>query len=285
MILSIPLKKLLILLGFILSPFLLSAQAPFVLITIPKSGSHMAIKALHLMTGTPPIWHTQFPSFWNIPPEKGFLYTHFCLSPQLEQNYRDLKSLKKIIMIRDLRDVAVSMVRQIQKAPWPGMSKEERDAFLQMPFDEQLLFVIGYEYDIYEVAAIAPNSNQVSLTRVAAQAIEYAQDPNNLVMRYENLIGEQGGGNEEDQLNELCAIASFIEIDLDPLQIIDIAKQLYGNDHDPFGKTSLRNYKSTFSKGKTGSWKTCFKEEHIRLFKEKLGDALILLDYEQNYNW
>ena len=109
--------------------------APCALITIPKSGSHLLIKALHLMTGGVSIWHTRFPSFHYVPPVDGFLYTHLCLSPQLERDYSELPHLKKIVNIRDLRDVCVSIIGQIEKTYWPGMTEEERLQFLCSSFD------------------------------------------------------------------------------------------------------------------------------------------------------
>jgi hypothetical protein len=272
--------------SFLLLPFLAAADlTPFALITMPKSGSHMMIKALHLITGSPAIWHTHFPSFWCIPPEHGFLYTHFCLDPQLECNYRALPELRKVISIRDLRDVAVSIVSQIKRSPWPGMDSDERAVFLGAPFDEQLLFVIDYEYDVIEVAAKAPNSSQASLIRVAEQAALYAADPNNLVCRYEDLVGEMGGGSLERQLHELRRMAQFIGAELSEEQVFEIAESLYGNEFDPFGKQGFEHFHSTFSKGKIGAWRRAFKEEHKIAFKKKLGKALIELGYEDDDDW
>lgn len=261
----------------------LVAVEPFVLITVPKSGSHLIIKALHFLTGAPPVWHTHFPSFWCIPPDQGFLYTHFCIPPELERNYQSLSRLKQIVMIRDLRDVAISMVGHITKSPWPGLSGKEREHFLSLSFDEQLLFVINYDYDIYEIAEKCPHANQVSLRKIALQAAEYAQDPNRLTIRYEDLVGPQGGGSLAAQLDALAQMAAFI--DADPSSLCEIAEQLYGNEHDPFGKGELQNYQSTFASGSIGRWKTLFKPEHIRAFKEKIGSYLIALGYEHDDNW
>lgn len=257
----------------------------FALLTVPKSGSHMVIKALYLMTGAISIWHTKFPSFYYIPSEEGFLYTHFCLSPQLERDYAGLPMLKKIVNIRDLRDVAVSIVNQIKKTPWPGMSKEQRDEFLSLSYDEQLLFVINFNYDVEEVASTAPNSLQVSLSKIAEQVCRYAKDPNHLVCRYENLVGSFGGGTENAQVEEVRKIASFLEIPLSTAQLVEIASQLYGDEINPFGKEGFSNFQSTFHQGQIGSWKKVFKEIHKIAFKEKLGEALIDLGYETDFAW
>ncbi len=258
---------------------------PFALLTVPKSGSHMIIKALHLLTGGISVWHTRFPSFHYIPIEEGFLYTHLCISPQLESDYSALPKLKKIINIRDIRDVCVSIVHQIQKSPWPGMNAQQREAFLKSTFDEQLLFVIDFDYDVNEVSSAAPNSLQVSVLKLAEQAERFARESNNLVCKYENLVGMMGGGSEKDQIEELRRIAEFLEIPISEAALYEISWQLYGDEVNPFGKEGFKNYHSTFHNGKIGAWKTAFKTEHKIAFKKKLGKMLISLGYESDDDW
>ncbi len=67
--------------------------------------------------------------------------------------------------------------------------------------------------------------------------------------------------------------------------IEEIAAGLYGNDVNPFQKKDFAHFRSTFHKGKIGVWKSVFTEEHKRVFKEKLGKALIALGYEKDDNW
>lgn len=269
----------------IIVPCLMFSIEPFVLLTIPKSGSHLMIKTLHFMTGGVPIWHTSFPSLHYIQPEEGFLYTHLCTSPQLEDDYNQLPRLRKIVNIRDLRDVAVSIVNHIKKAPWPGLTHREREAFLGLTFDRQLMFVINYDYDLKKIAKKAPNNLQVSLKQVASQAIQYCNNPHNLITRYENLVGPHGGGTEEDQRLEILKIANFIGFDISEDQLVALSLELYGNENDPFGKDKLHKFKSTFHKGQVGNWRYHFKEEHKELFKEKFGEDLIILGYENDLNW
>ena len=259
--------------------------SPFVLITMPKSGSHLAIKALHLLTGAPSIWHTRYMSHHYIAREDGFLYTHFCLSPHLEEAYRELPKLKKIINIRDLRDVCISVIHQIHKSAWPGLTGAQREYFNNLPFDDQLLFVINYDYNVNEVAHLAPNSLQVAMLKVARQAIKYCNDPNNLICKYENLVGAEGGGTQEAQLEELKMMAHALQIQMTDDQLEQVAAKLYGDSYNPFGKEEFGNFKSTFHQGKIGLWRILFNEEHKRAFKKKLGKELIALGYEKDDNW
>jgi hypothetical protein len=261
------------------------ALDPFVLITMPKSGSHLMIKTLYLLTGSEAIWHTMFPSYQHVPPEQGFLYTHFCVSPQLENDYRDLGNLKQVILIRDLRDIVISVVHQIKKTNWPGITKENREHFLKLSFEDQMLYVINFEYDSYIIRKRAPVSLQVSLSRVAEQAVFYMSKSNTLTCRYENIVGSEGGGKDELQLAELQKIHNFLNLDLSETELFDISKYIYGDALDPFGKKGFLNFQSTFRNGQIGSWKDHFTEKHKAAFKKKLGHFLIALGYEKDNNW
>lgn len=257
--------------------------SPFVLMTIPKSGSHLVIKALHYMTGGVPVWHTRFPSLFCIPTKDGFLYTHLVISKDLEEDYLYLPKLKRIINIRDLRDVCISMVGHILKMPWPGMTKDQIENFKKMSFDDQLMFVIQYNYEIQPNDPIAL---QVSLKKIAEQAVTYCNNKKILVCRYENLVGVEGGGSARDQFDELRKITDYLDIrDFSDDDLWGIATRLYGNQIDVFKQKGFEHYESTFRRGRIGAWKEMFKEEHKDAFKKTLGQALIDLGYEKDFNW
>lgn len=258
---------------------------PFALITVPKAGSHLVMKALYFLTGTEAIWHTKFPSNYYLPRDFGFLYTHFCLSEQLEADYKQLPKMKKVIMIRDLRDVAVSIVNQIKKNHWPGLNFEQRQEFLSLPFEQQLLFVIDYEFDVKKVAMQSPNSLQVSLIKIAEQALSYYQDPQVFTCRYENLVGEEGGGSFDLQMQELKDLCRFIEIEKSERELAEVCSLLYGDEVNPFGKQGFKNFKSTFRSGKIGSWKQYFGDDHKEAFKKRIGKYLIAFGYETSDEW
>lgn len=257
--------------------------SPFVLLTIPKSGSHLTIKALHHLTGGVPVWHTRFPSLSYISPKDGFLYTHLVIPKSLEEDYACLPNLKKIFNIRDLRDVAVSMVGHILQMPWPGMTEDEIESFREMSFDDQLLFVIEYDY---EVKPNDPIALQVSLRKIAEQSVEYYNRKDVLVCRYENLVGPQGGGASSTQIEELRKIADYLNIpNVSDENLYHIGLCLYGNQMDVFKKKGFEHYASTFRQGKIGSWKKNFKKDHKEAFKKVFGQALIDLGYEKDLNW
>lgn len=271
---------------FVLLFFALQAMAaepaPFSLFTIPKSGSHLLIKTLFFMTGYSPQWHTKPLQIETLYQQKQFPYTHFCLSTKLLDFYA-YTPVKKIVAIRDLRDVCISIVYQIHKGEWPEFVHDEKKkhTFRKLSFDEQLMFVIQQEYELKKPRPIL----QLGIRKVAEQVASYVKDPSILICRYEDLVGAQGGGSDEAQRALLAKIASHLEISLLSQEVDALAASLYGNANNPFGQGNFGNYISTFRDGKIGSWKTVFKENHKKVFKERMGKALIALGYEKDDNW
>lgn len=256
---------------------------PFALFTIPKSGSHLLIKALYFMTGFSPFWHNDKPpSLQKLYARYNFPYTHCCLSPKLLKYYSSAPA-KQILGIRDLRDVCVSIVFQIRKGTWPEFTNfpEKTIQFNKMDFDQQLLYVINQEYKLDP-----PNiALQLGIRNVAQQASALARDPNILICRYEDLVGEQGGGTLEAQEAILKKIATHIGLSLSAGDLEHLTANLYGNQDNPFGTIDFKEYQSTFREGKIGGWKEHFNPIHKKTFKERLGQALIDLGYEENNDW
>lgn len=255
---------------------------PFAVITIPKSGSHLLIKALYSMTEFTPYWHTDPPELEPLFHQSHFPYTHCCLSSSL-LHYYDNHPIKYIVGIRDLRDVCVSIVYQIRKGIWPEFTYDpiKRAKFNRLTFDEQLLFVIQQEYELKPPEI----QLQLGIKKVAEQALLLLHNPNALVCRYEDLVGRHGEGTEEAQQMLLKKISLHIGLSFNAEQIATLTSHLYGNEINPFGQGDFINYQSTFREGKIGSWKKIFKETHKIAFKKRLGSALIALGYEKDDMW
>jgi hypothetical protein len=257
--------------------------APFALITIPKSGTHLWIKTLYHMTNAFPHWqagmdrnfHDYFKALGNHENKHYFLCTHFCISPCFE-HYCQLLKLKKIVCIRDLRDVCVSMVHHIKDAGWTGLHKqyqsEALEVYRRMSFDEQLLFVMNY---------ISNEGNesgwQISLPLVVKQSVEYCKRPDVLICKYEDIVGEEGGGTKEAQFSTMKQINEFLNLHLSDAQLLEISPLLYGEKQGQFF--------GGFRRGKINKWNESFKKEHKEMFKKTLGWALIALGYEKDNNW
>jgi hypothetical protein len=191
--------------------------------------------------------------------------------------------IKKILLIRDPRDVLLSSIYFIPKMPksskdldalrfiksWAPLSLEDKitSMITQQPPEEienylswtckkkQILFPCMYVF-----------VGQFPL------ALKWLEQPNTLLIRFEDLVGPMGGGSKEAQYLAMQRIADFIGYPFDEEVYNKISADLFGKSR-------------TFRSGKIGGWKEAFTEEHKELFKERYSQILDGLGYEQDNNW
>jgi hypothetical protein len=82
------------------------------------------------------------------------------------------------------------------------------------------------------------------------------------VVRFEDLIGERGGGDVERQIAAIQRIADHLDLDLSKERCRGIADRVF----------STRT--PTFRRGGSGGWKKHFKPVHLEAFAEQAGDLL-----------
>lgn len=82
--------------------------------------------------------------------------------------------------------------------------------------------------------------------------------PNVLKLRFEDLVGEEGGGSRESQQAAIESWARFLSVDV-PVE--KLSEGLFGNT-------------KTFHKGRIDSWRDVFEEHHLRAFEREFGDVL-----------
>ena len=238
----------------------------FLVLTIPKSGTYLLDKLLKMIL----VEHQK-----RTGKRKKYLLQH-CVDLQLK-NY---SKYKKIIMIRDMRDVCISLTLSLR-----GYLNNfgDNNFVLQYPQQYPAPLIEYYRWSLLSVDVqllgiiegnLPPPLNHCKVQPKAA--LRWMQTPYTYVCRFENLIGEKGGGTRERQKREIKNIGNFINISLSNETIDYIANNLHGN----------KVFESpTFIRGKIGYWKEYFNEYHKAIFKQKLGEYLILWGYEKNSNW
>ncbi len=82
--------------------------------------------------------------------------------------------------------------------------------------------------------------------------------PNVLKVRFEDLVGEGGGGSQVSQAAAIESWAKFLRVDV-PAE--ELAEGLFGGT-------------STFSTGRVDSWRNVFQEHHRKAFEREFGDVL-----------
>lgn len=251
----------------------------------PKSGTHLLYQILYSIPGLKKwndivsvqalcgIINTINHIRWKIgsAPKSSIVRSHLMYCDQV-LNILEEFNCKTIFIYRDLRDVAVSHARWI--------TKEQRiflhDIYLQQKsFDQQLMS------SIKGVPIGTPFSSNVSQPDIGTDFSRWkgwVYDPPTLAVKFEDLVGERGGGSEDKRLYIIEQILDHLEVNLPNTQI-----------RSQFASYALNPEEShTFKKGGKGSiggWKSVFKEFHKKEFKKFAGETLIELGYEHHLDW
>ena len=179
--------------------------------------------------------------------DNSFLVSHLNYTKNYEQFLYNKKTTI-LYNIRDPRDQVVSF------AYWKKNRPENYPKFIGQSFDEILIDHIKNIYNWYNLW------------------LPWISYPLALLIRFEDLVGENGGGSYEKQLDTIKKIAQHVKIELTDKRAEEIAETLFGDT-------------TTFREGQIGSWKKHFTQEQKELFKKHGGELLIQLGYEEDLNW
>ncbi|MEI8365381.1 MAG: sulfotransferase domain-containing protein [Parachlamydiaceae bacterium] len=258
----------------------------FVLFTEPKTGTNLLTAILKELTGKNDYWPIEYMNnvvpirkiagkdfknpkyiFFSITPnpwtkqvmdlvwktnkkQGTFLHLHPPYSPTLEQYLVD-KNVINFFIKRDPRDRIVSLLNHFKHIKAYDKSVEA------IPSDEEkLLFMIK--------------------NRLKVQTVHYMgwlKSPVCCVLDFCKLMGAHGGvATDEDALDQMRKIAQALKINVSDDYLKDVYRKSFGNGW-------------SFFKGKVGSWKDYFNEEHKAAVKSEIGALLIELGYEKDYDW
>lgn len=237
----------------------------FYVVTIPKSGTHLVMKLISMLTNHKASWQwissentdslddSQIKEhFLDLKNQNLYHLTHMRYS-LVCQKFSELNpDYVKIMLIRDLRDVLVSTVYYY----WDRLENK----FGPSTFNQKLMLFLE-------------NKNIAPYPYVQAQiAAEWINDPEVVISRFEDLVGEGGGGSLQQQEKAILHLANNLGISLDTIKLNEITTNLFGKEYRP-------EISGTFRKGQIGSWKHHFTPEHVRYFKKHWGPLQLALGY------
>ncbi len=119
-------------------------------------------------------------------------------------------------------------------------------------------------------------NSMMNIRRHAESAHAWLKHPNAFVVKFEDLCGEKGGGSKIKQAETITNICRHLSISLTKEKLDYIVENLWGDSV---------YHSRTFRKGKRGAWKEAFLPIHKESFKKRMGQQLIDLEYETNFNW
>lgn len=251
----------------------------------PKSGTHLLYQVLYSTPGLRQwddiisvqalcgIMNTPNHIRWKLGsvPNDSIVRCHLMYSQEILDIFNEHRC-KLLFIYRDLRDLAVSHARWVTK---------EKQIFLhnvyqQLPsFDHQLMnSIVGVPLG----TPFGSNLSQPNIFQDFSRWQGWLYNPDALAIKFEDLVGERGGGCEEKRLQIIGQIMDHLQVSISPEEI----KAKYGS----YAMNPEESH--TFQKGGRGSiggWKQYFNEEHKAEFKKIAGRLLIDLGYETSLDW
>ncbi|PLX75192.1 MAG: hypothetical protein C0615_08045 [Desulfuromonas sp.] len=250
--------------GIGVSPLLGRFVGPRILMnSIPKSGTNLLEQTLiHF-----PLLHrggVRTLRSWNEPTRemlervnrigKGeFLTAHLPAHKEL-MSVLSKTDVKVILMIRDPRDIVVSNFNYVLKVDKTHPTYEYLHS---LPDDKSRLMATICGVD----GLITPIAEALKLYE------PWLRFENTHVVRFEDLIGEQGGGSLQGQLKTVSDLASFLEVQLSEQKLQHICSKIYNS-------RSI-----TFRKAQIGGWKDVFCREHLAAYSRSVDGLASLYGY------
>jgi hypothetical protein len=241
--------------------------------SIPKAGTNLLRQMLNMLPCIAPRWTYHIAENDRSAltqlrhAKRGQVVTaHQYWSKELSDLLID-EGFRSLFIIRDLRDVAVSKAFYITHKD-PSHRLHAHYVALKTPDERLMASMKGVDG-----CFLPRNERANSIGEDAAFFLPWLDQPDCLVVRFEDLIGAHGGGTDETQIRTVSSIINHLGLDLADEEVRRIAANTF------FKKSR------TFRKGAIGDWKNHFTEEHKRVFKDIAGDALIEMGYEKGRDW
>ncbi len=236
--------------------------------SIPKCGTNLFRKCIHLLLSTSykasipetTISITKFAKIFG-DPNNQFLLTHLIYTPILA-SYLNRPYISSFLVIRDPRDQIVSHAFYIIK----------RNPHRQFLLNNLIS-------DLITPRSVSPFGKSTinatyTIVNFYSMYLRWSTLPWVCVIKFEDLVGPQGGGTPNLQYQTIRKIAHHINVWPDQQKINNVAQSLFGGTH-------------TFRSGKIGEWKKYFTPEHKKRFKAVPSACQLLIDlgYEKDSNW
>lgn len=254
--------------------------------SFPKSGTHLLFQILYSATpfdawgdilsvqALNGLMNTEQHLRWKLgsAPDRSIVRAHLTCTEPVRRVLAS-HDTKHVMIYRDLRDVAVSHARWVLREPRSYLHETYRQEYRT---EEACIMAT-----IRGVPVGRPFGSSTSLPDIGQRFglwRGWLDDPSALCVRFEDLVGARGGGDEAIRIDTIARILDHVG---SPLERDEIERRFGSGDLDP-------NESHTFRKGgggRTGGWRDHLTDEHVEAFKCVAGDLLVDLGYERDLDW
>lgn len=239
--------------------------------SVPKAGTHLLVHTLscfpNLYDHGTLVYRSQDEQLLAIRhlTRGSIVSSHMVPDPRLLEILTGGR-ISTFFIIRDPRDVCVSLMHYIRREP-DHYFHRFLDSFAD---DDSLLSAIIHGYS-------EPRGSEHawlgSIDSVYRRRLGWCDIKSCLTVRFEDLVGEEGGGDRSRQRDTLTRVAHHLSLRLSSEKLDEIASSV-------FSTTT-----TTFRRGRIGAWKETFTADHRSQFKSVAGPLLIDLGYEAADTW
>lgn len=254
--------------------------------SMPKSGTHLLVR---LLSHVPDMRFTaRHINMKNIPGISGldsevsteaakyddilklvrngqFLTGHVPCIPAVHE-VLDRMGFKILVILRDPRDVVVSHAHYVlaRKDHWI----HGRFITAHPDIDSAITACIeGLPADPVLGGGLPDMDTRIN------DYIGWLDAPGALAIRFEDLVGSAGGGDDGRQLQTIRRVCSHVQRPEDTTSCRRLADAIWTTKA------------ITFRSGKIGDWRRYFSAEHIESFKRVAGRSLVKMGYETRLDW
>jgi hypothetical protein len=174
----------------------------------------------------------------------------------------DQIGFKKIILVRDPRDVAIALCRYLST----GLESPLIPYYQSLPSDDDRLMTTIR--GVTELRTSQEPSFLLSIGEMLNHLLNWIKQPDTLVVRYEDLVGKAGGGSLNKQIEVLAKISDYLGLEKTSTSLKFVAENINQRSKD------------SVLEGYIGEWESNFKSQHIKAFEEVAGNQLSELGYD-----
>ena len=188
-------------------------------------------------------------------PASSALLGHVAWSPELRDRLTR-SGVRTVCIVRDPRDVVVSYAHFIMKIGKEKITRRpEHKALVALPSHRARLRIM-----------IEGNEGTASVPDRFGAFHGWLREPDSLTVRFEDLVGAAGGGNDAAQRREVARLAEHLGERRSAEEIDAVCGALWGGT-------------ATFRKGEIGQWREEFDDELRDLARRRMGDIVAQLGY------
>ncbi|MCO5998438.1 sulfotransferase domain-containing protein [Actinoallomurus rhizosphaericola] len=162
-----------------------------------------------------------------------------------------------IFNIRDPRDILLSMVE--------FLGAVDRYNVIRFP-ETQMFAPIFRRLSVHQGIDYALSDPRVPFGSYLEQSVTLYNHPKVLSVRFEDLVGPEGGGSAERQLAAVSSVISFLDLECESIE--QVTSRIFNR----------RSF--TFNKGRIGRWREVFTSSQVETFNKRFGYLLEAFEYD-----